>query len=90
MDFVVLSLAENNRCSHCADFDDALKGMLGEKLDAVWRSRFHGSVYYALRVHGIPCFKRKWSRHGVKLKSTGPTIPATLVYHGGPEKPDVC
>ena len=70
LDIVVLTLAEDNRCGNRADFDDALKDMLGEKLDAVWRSRFHGSVYYALCVHGIPCFKRKSSRHGRKVKRT--------------------
>ena len=89
LDFVVLSLAENNLCSNRADFDDALKDLLGEKLDAVWRSRFYGSVYHSLRVHGIPCFKRKRSRHGAKLKLTGPTIPARPVWLIGPEKPDV-
>ena len=89
LDFVVLSLAENNRCSNRADFDDALKDLLGEKLDAVWRSRFYGSVHHSLRVHGIPCFKRKRSRHGAKLKLTGPTIPGRLVWLSGPEKPDV-
>ena len=93
LDVVVLTLAENNLCGNRADFDDALKDMLGEKLDAVWRSRFYGSVYHALRVHGIPCFKRKRSRHGAKLKprldATGPTIPATLAWLGGPEKPEV-
>ena len=91
LDFVVLTLAEDNRCSNRADFDDALKDMLGEKLDAVWRSRFYGSVYHALRVHGIPCFNRKRSRHGAKLKSRldALAIPATLVWLGGPEKPDV-
>ena len=52
LDVVVLTLAENNQCSNRTDFEDALKDMLGEKLDAVWRSRFYGSVYHALRVHG--------------------------------------
>ena len=93
LDVVVLTLAENNRCRKRADFEAALKDMLGEKLDAVWRSRFYGSVYHALHVHGIPCFNRKKSRHGAKLKSrldaTGPTIPATLVWLGGVERPDV-
>ena len=66
LDVVVLTLAEDNRCTNRADFDDALQDMFGEKLDAVWRSRLHGSVYHALRVHGIPCFKQKKRRHGAK------------------------
>ena len=92
LDVVVLTLAEDNRCGNRADFEDALKDMFGEKLDAVWRSRFYNSVYHALRVHGIPCFNRKKSRHGAKksrLDATGPMIPATLVWLGCTEKPDV-
>jgi predicted nucleotidyltransferase len=89
LDVVVLTLAEDNRCSSRVDFDDALEDMLGEKLDAVWRSRFHNSVYHALRVHDIPCFNRKKSRHGAKkprLDATGPMIPDTLAWLGGAEK----
>ena len=92
LDVVVLSLAEDNRCGNRADFEDALKDMFGEKLDAVWRSRFYNSVYHALRVHGIPCFNRKKSRHGAKkprFDAIGTMIPTTLVWLGGAEKPDV-
>jgi hypothetical protein len=80
LDVAVLTLAENNRCSKRADFEAALNGMLGEKLDAVWRSRFYGSVYHVLRVRGIPCFPRRRSRHGSKrqpqLDIIGPMVPA--------------
>ena len=92
LDIAVLTLAEDNRCGNRADFDDALKDMLGEKLDAVWRSRFYNSVYQVLRVHGIPCFNRKKSRHGAKkprFDAIGTMIPTTLVWLGGAEKPDV-
>ena len=88
MDIAVLTLAENNRCGTRADFDDALKDMFGEKPDATWRSRIYGSVYHALRAHGIPCFTRKKIRHGIKRKhrayANGQRIPETLVWLGGP------
>ena len=92
LDIVVLTLAGDNRCGNRADFDDALKDMLGQKLDAVCRSRFYNLVCHVLRVHGIPYFNRKKRRYGAKkprLDATGPMIPATLVWLGGAEKPDV-
>ena len=92
LDVIVLTLAEDNRCGNRADFDDALKDMFGEKLDAVWRSRFYNSVYHALRVHGIPCFSRKKTRSGAKklrIDTTGPMIPGIFFRLGGAESPGV-
>ena len=94
LDIVVLTLAENNQCSNRVDFDNALKDMLGETPDALWRSRFYNSVYHTLRVYNIPCFEQKRNRHGRKkgkphCDTIGPMMPATLMWLGGAEKSDV-
>ena len=74
LDIVVLLLAAENRCNSRADFDDGLKIMFGEKLDAVWRSRLYGSVYHVLPVNGISCFNRKKMRHGAKKSRLGAIV----------------
>ena len=91
MDIIVLTLAESERCQSRADFDADLEGIVGASLDAVWRSRFHGSVYHTLRVNGVPCFKRKnKSRQSPKAKTRsvaiGPVYLETLSWLGGPER----
>ena len=89
MDIIVLSLAETDRCQSRADFDADLEGILGASLDAVWRSRFHGSVYHTLRANGVPCFKRK-NKRSPKAKTRraaiGPVYLKTLCWLGGPER----
>ena len=92
LDIIVLTLAGDNKCRSRADFDDALKDMFGQQFDAIWRSRFYGSVYHTLRLYGIPCFARKKIRHGSKkLRSDaiGPMLPASLVWLGGAEQHNV-
>ena len=91
MDIVVLTLAEYNRCNNRSDFDVALKNMLGTKLDTIWYSRFHNSVYHVLRLNGVPCFKQKYKKtRRVNVKTQrqdiGPVIPETLLWLGGPER----
>ena len=89
MDIIVLTLAESERCQSRADFDADLEGIVGASLDAVWRSRFHGSVYHTLRVNGVPCFKRK-NKRSPKAKTRraaiGPVYLKTLCWLGGPER----
>ena len=93
LDIVVLTLAENNRCGTRVDFDDALEDMLGDKPNGIWRSRFYGSVYHALRAHDIPCFTRKknrrWAKPKQRVDANGHRIPATLLWLGGPEETHV-
>ena len=91
MDIIVLTLAETERCHSCTDFDAELEAMLGNAYDTVWRSRFHGSVYHALRANGISCFKHKnKNKRSPKVETRratiGPVYLKTLSWLGGPER----
>ena len=69
LDLVVLGLAERNCCHDRNDFDAALRYLLGDNLDTLWRSRFYNSVSHVLRVNGISCFQRRQKRYSCKNRS---------------------
>lgn len=62
MDAIVLSMAEVHQCNTRADFNKALKALLGVNFNSTWHSRFHNSVHHVLRANSISCFPQQ-KRH---------------------------
>ena len=57
-DAIVLSVVDKYGCSSRTAFDDALKEIFGDQIDA-WQARLHNSLFHTIRVNKIPCFGKK-------------------------------